>query len=293
MTLPKLLGINLGALERAYAKQPHAGHVPSLDLWANLLRVLNDSGTDYKQLPSSLRLSKRAVRMRVSSAVRKGWIVEDNSVRGKRSVRLTSRGMELGAWWNAAQNNIEERWPYRTGVLFRDNLRKSLEDLVTQFPLEHPHYPAGYGAADASITGGNGQDWRAVPREPGGTATPLPISALLSQAIVAFAMSYEQHSPVAFALSTRLLKQIPADGRALRTLGDSVGISALQRHGYLIVSGDRGNELVRLTAKGRSVSDAYDEHIREVEVSWSARFGRRTVDEARRALMAVSEGANP
>jgi len=59
-----------------------------------------------------------------------------------------------------------------------NSLRNSLEEVVAAIPLEHPHYPASYAAADASITGGNGLDWKAVSRGDGDTVSSLPRSAL-------------------------------------------------------------------------------------------------------------------
>ena len=41
-----------------------------------------------------------------------------------------------------------------------------------------------------------------MPREGGDTVSHLPLSALVSEALVAFAMDYEEESPVALSLST-------------------------------------------------------------------------------------------
>ena len=83
-------------------------------------------------------------------------------------------------------------WQAKVGPEVASQLRASLESLVAAFPLEHPHYPASYGLADASITGGNGVDWKPVRRTGGDPVANLPLSALVSQALVAFAMEYEE-----------------------------------------------------------------------------------------------------
>ena len=116
--------------------------------------------------------------------------------------------------------------------------------------LEHPHYPASYGAADASIMGGNGKDWEGLPRKIGDSVSYLPLSALLSQTVVAFAMNYEERSPVLLSLATAVIKRIPPDGRPVHGLGHSVGISALRRHGFVRVTGVAGGEVILLTPKG-------------------------------------------
>lgn len=98
-------------------------------------------------------------------------------------MRLTVHGFDVAARWESLQDAADERWRAKVGFDKPVKLRAALENIVGKLPLEHPHYPAGYGAADARVTGGNGQDWKAVPRKPGDTVSHLPLSALLSQAI--------------------------------------------------------------------------------------------------------------
>ena len=200
------------------------------------------------------------------------------------TIRLTVRGMEVASRWPSLQCAAEERWGAAIGTEVTKNLRGSLQKIVAALPLEHPHYPATYGAADASVTGGNGQDWKAVPRESGDNVSDLSLSALLSQTLVAFAMHYEEKSPVALSLSARVIKRIPADGRRLQELSDSVNVSALHRHGFVRVSRRNDNEIVHLTTRGCAVRDTYEERIKEVEREWRIRFGDISVATLRRAL---------
>jgi hypothetical protein len=291
--LPSLLWAVQGALERAYINEGAGDDgMPSLDLWANLLRALDNGGTDRRELPAILRLSKRALRSRVSTAARHGWVGELQSGRGQAKVRLTARGSGVTSRWKSLQGSAEERWRTGIGVNRTDRLRTSLEQLVAALPLEHPHYPASYGAADASITGGKGQDWQPVLRGNGDTVSDLPLSALVSQALVAFAISYEEKSPVALSLSGTVIRLIPPAGRPLLGLGDSAGISALVRHGFLRLSGNAGGDIVHLTPKGLAVSGAYDGRIQAVETEWRHEFGDVSVTLLRRALEEVAEAAS-
>jgi len=293
LSLPSLLGAVQGGLERAYIKEGAGdGRMPSLDLWANLLRALDNAGTDRRELPVILRLSKRAVRSRVSTAARHGWVEELQSGRGQVKVRLTVRGSDVTTRWKTLQASAEERWRAEIGVNLTDRLRASLEQLVAALPLEHPHYPASYGAADASITGGNGQDWQPVLRGNGDTVSDLPLSALVSQALVAFAMNYEEASPVALSLSATVIRLIPPEGRPLQGLGHAAGISALVRHGFLGVNGNAGSEIVHMTPKGLAVGRAYDGRIRAVETEWRNAFGDVSITLLRRALEEVAEAAS-
>ena len=55
-TLPTLLWAVLGALERAYIDEgAGVGPMPSLDQWANLIRVIGSAGTDLRELPAMVR----------------------------------------------------------------------------------------------------------------------------------------------------------------------------------------------------------------------------------------------
>jgi hypothetical protein len=284
-TLPSLLLTVLGGLERVYIDEG-AGRfaIPSLDLWANLLRAVHEAGIDRRELPAILRLSKRAVRSRVSTTVRHGLVEELKVSRGQGIVRLTDRGSDVAARWKVLQQTAEERWRAAVGIHWSGELRASLEGLVTSLPLEHPHYPASYGVADASITGGNGVDWLAVPRGDGDTVSDLPLSALVSEALVAFAMQYEEESPVALSLSTDVIRRIPAGGRPLREVDSSPGVSALIRHGFVRVCGTKGREIACLTPRGLDVHRAYEQRIQAVETSWREKFGSDPVTALRCAL---------
>lgn len=287
--LPSLFWTALGGLEQAYSDGgAGVGEMPSVDLWANLLRAIGGAGADLRELPMVLRLSKRAVRSRVLSAARNGWAEEFKSGRGRATVRLTAHGSAVAARWKSLQDAAEKRWRAKVGFDNAGKLRVGLEEIVGKMPLEHPHYPASYGPADARITGGNGEDWTAVPRQSGDTVSHLPPAALVSQALVAFAIGYEERSPVALSLSATVIKLIPRHGRPLQGLGHSVGVAALARHGFVRVSINDGSEVVHLTPKGFAVSEAYDERLKAVEIEWRNVFGDKPVTALRQALEGVA-----
>jgi len=288
-TLPFLLRSVLRDLECAYTAEatPQVPIAP-LDLWANLLRVCSERDIDVGELPALVRLSKRAVRTRIAAAVRCGCLEQHASGEGRKTVRLTRRGREVARQWQSIEKSGEKRWQERVGIARASRLRACLEKTVGAFPLEHPHYPASYGSADASITGGNGQDWKPVFRTGADSVSGLSISALVAQALVAFAMEYEKTSPVALSLSATVITRIPPAGKLLKELGNSVGVAALARHGFLRLSGERGSLTAFLTAKGRAVSAEYDERIRAVEAAWRDRFGGESVAQLRRALEDVT-----
>lgn len=256
-TLPALLWDVLARVEREYILEgAGSSGMPSLPEWANLLRAVPAQGTDAATLPATLRLSKRAVKTRLAAAGRRGWVFSEDSM-----VRLTDAGCDTAARWVALQQQAE-------AARRDERMRSALESLVARLPLEHPHYPASYGPADASITGGNGKDWAPVPRSRPDSAQGLPVYALISQVLVAFAIDYENISPVALSLSTSVIRKVPDEGRPLKGLGNAAGMAALQRHGFLDLNEGR----VALTAKGTGVRDSYEETIAQVEAAWRDRF---------------------
>ena len=70
----------------------------------------------------------------------------------------------------------------------------------------------------------------------------------------------------------------------MHALGESVGVSALVRHGFLHTRGTGQNSMVYLTATGRAVKDAYDERIAAVEAGWREQYGPERIETLRETL---------
>lgn len=246
--------------------------VDEVVLWSNFLRVVGDDGADRRELPWLVRLSKRAVKTTVNGMVRYDWASVDDGV-----VRLTDVGRQARDEWGAAIAQAEATWPGTR------SLRAPLEAFVSRLPLEHPHYPCGYGTADWRITGGPGIDWKPVNRDLGmDTVTSLPLLALLSQALVAFTTEYESRVP--FAMLVGLYfdaafadSSVPlADAPPVLTIAGN-GRSSLERHGAVKV--DKSKQVV-LTPLGRKLRDAYRPTVQAIESSLGTAEELRAVLEA-------------
>ena len=194
---------------------------------------------------------------------RHGWVRVDGGV-----VRMTEEAGRARDEWGAAMARAESTWPAAT------SLRAPLEAFVPRLPLEHSHYPCGYGAADWRITGGSGVDWTAVHRDPeADTVSSLSALALLSQALVGFAVEYESRVPFAIVVGVHLDAAF-ADGPVLLDDAPPVlmitgnGRSSLERHGAVEV--DRSKRVI-LTSVGRRLRDAYRPTVEAVESSLEAR----------------------
>lgn len=289
-SFPSLLAKVLREIEQFMISEGAGSkQLPSLDLWSNLVRVIGESGTNRSDLPNLTLLSKRALRSRISAAERQGWIQVQKSGPGFDRLFLTPRGKVAARRWKELHNIAGKWWQSKIGLARANKLRSLLESGVAMLPLEHPHYPASYGAADATITGNDGQDWKAVPRENRDTVCGLPLTALVSQLLVAFAMDYEKMSPVALSLSAAIVCRIPPEGCSLRELGNPIGASALIRHGFLQSVGASGKQHVTLTSKGRNVKSAHDRRVALVEAAWNHKFGDDLFTGLRGVLTEVSD----
>jgi hypothetical protein len=288
-SLPILLWRVLGGLEQAHRDHgAGAGALPSLEVWSNLLRRLDAEGVPSRDLPGLLCLSKRALRSHLSLAQRRGWVEEVSLAAKRPGVRLTDAGEAVRRRWPKVRQAAEQTWADGAGAGPADGLRPALVDLVGGLALEHPHYPASYGAADARVSGGHGQDWKPVPRGAGDTASDLPLSALVSEALMDFALEYEERADVALSVALLALTHIPDRGRPARGLGIPAGwLSALVRHGVLHADQRPEGVWLTLTADGERLAGAHEHHVRAVEEFWRQRYGAKVVDGVRSALASV------
>lgn len=275
--------------------------LPSPTLWFDFLRALPDDGIDPRAMPALVRTSKRVIYPHVNVATKAGWIAGDT-----RHIALTGDGRRARDTWLALPAQVEDGWP--------DRLRDALARLVGQLRLELPHYPISYGSADPTITGGmfapyrklppdipqSGQDWSPVFREGGDTTAGLPLTALLSQTLVAFAIDYERQSVGDLHHVSVVLRRITDGGRDLGELPPACGISGnrkpiLERHGAVTVALNtptRGRKLVRLTPRGKELRDAYRPTAASIEAQWRRRYGDDTITALRTELEAVARPAD-
>jgi hypothetical protein len=301
MKLPMnaLLAQALVAVTSEYeARGAGSGPLPRLAQWSNVLRPVGE-GTDIRELPAAARLSKRAVRAAVGAAEKGGWLAREGN-----AVVPSPAGVAAREQWPSLDAEVDASFP--------DEVAEPLRELVRQLYLEWPHYPTGYGPADHSITGGvyaagGGQidskvpthaaDWAPVLRDDvdGSSVAGLPVSALLSQALVAFAADFEELWIGGLHLAATVLRLLPDDGAPVKDIpmlsrlkGD--GKSVLERHGYIEIVRDESDPKARLavpTARGRNTRDQYEPTAGRVEDRWGPKYGTELVTRLRSALEAL------
>lgn len=299
--LPTLLGRALGAFAHHYdAARGEDRSIPQLGVWANALRVVGRDGIDQRELARRAVISKRLAEVVVGRLERRGRVsVEAVGVPGKRGkarrVQLTADG--TGARTAAAHlvDTVQEDWRQRFGNDDIVRLRDVLVSVVDRLPVELPHYVTGYGAADSSVTGGDyvpedpgppripahGQDWPVVMRKRDSVAADLPLPALLSQVLAAFAIDYERERLGHLQDVSNFLRFVGDEGVPLaraQVLGgvSGNGKTAHERHVDVVVEPGRASDKGRrvyLTAKGRGMRDAYPYLVAEIEREWCAEYG--------------------
>jgi DNA-binding MarR family transcriptional regulator len=269
--------------------------IPSLTMWSNVLQYLGDEGVDQRRLPALAHLSKRAFPPAIGILKRSGYVVvgPDPDDPKAKIVRPTDLGREAREAFRPLFGVVDKRWRKRFGTSEIQTLRKSLEDLVGRLQFELSHYPAGYGSADLSVTGGPGQDWKFWPRGDGDTVSTLPLSALLSQALVAFTIDYEREG-LALVFSATVLPSLSdqwqrlSDPPPMGIKGN--GRSTLERHGIAVVKADpkdNKTKLVRLTWLGSRLRDLYSPLVGKIEKNWQNRYGKDTLLTLRASLEGI------
>jgi hypothetical protein len=206
---------------------------PRLCTDAVVLGSLAEGPVPAKELWRRARVSKRAMKTMLGAATKRGLVVVEGDV-----ARLAVRAPSFE--------------PASCGPL---------SELVSRFELDHPDFPVIYGTADQSFTGGPGFDWRPVPRE--GAVDGLALSALLSQALVAFGIDYERAGVGPIMWTEQLRRGEPHGG--------------MVRHG---VTPD--------TDRGRVMLAAYEPTCSAIESVWRSRFGSRLIDDVVDAVGASS-----
>jgi hypothetical protein len=302
-TLPlnALLGQTLGAVTQEYeAAGAGSGVLPSLPVWANVLRPVGD-GVALRDLPAAARLSKRAVRAAVGGCEKRGWLTVDPA----KVVRLTDRGEAARVAWPDP--------PQR-----RAQLDDALRALVRQLYLEWPHYPAGYGPADDTATGGpytagggqidskvptHADDWAPVVREDvdGSSVAQLPTYALLSQALMSFTSDFEELWIGSLNQAATVLRLLPDEGLPNKDVPSlsrlpGNGKSLLERHLYIEIVRDPNNPKVKLavpTGRGRNTRDEYAATVARVEERWGPKYGADVASGLRAALEAIVADLDP
>jgi methyltransferase (TIGR00027 family) len=287
----------------------------SLLMYANCLRHLPDAGITVAELRHRARTGTNLDGMRRWRYV----TFTPDPGQGKRPrpdalIRPTSWGIEARDTWQAVTAEVESRWRDRLGAGALAALRTALAGIAERLDPALPDcLPIlGYGLFTRRDRGGKAitaspGETRPVPVGPPGPAPAgdLPLWALLSRPLLAFAAQYEAEPGPSLAISANVLrvlteagvrtKDIPALGGVSRE-AVAMAIGVMRKFGVLTEGPDPAGsrfKVTRLTARGALLRDEYPALAADVERDWRARFGDASVTALRQALEPLAAGDPP
>ena len=224
-------------------------------------------------------------------------------------IRPTPWGIEARDTWQAVTAEVESRWRERLGAGAFDALRAALAGAVEHLdPLLPDCLPIlGYGLFTRRDRGAKDA---AAPR----TATlpvdsppvgDLPLWALLSRPLRAFAEQYEAEPGPSLAITANVLRVLTEAGvrtRDIPALGSvskesvAMAMGVMRKSGVATEGPDPAGgrfKVTRLTARGVRLRDEYPALAAGIERDWRTRFGDIRVTALRQALEPLAAGDPP
>ena len=276
----------------------------SLAMWENCMRYVTDEPITVGDLEARARTGTNLDGMR-----RWGYITIDGTARkahngrpGRNAVlRATAAGLRAREIWRPLPGFIEQRWRERLGADQLSRLRDPLTSMVSRLDPGLPDCLPILGAALLS----QGPDPRLPPRPDGTAPEALPLSALLSRVLLAFALEYEREAGLSLAVAANVLRVLGTEGTRLRDLPALTGTSTASVRWALgiLTRGDLAAEepdpaasrgkVARLTPRGLDAQHRYHELTGTIERRWHDRFTPGVTGALRASLEPLAVGRPP
>jgi len=261
----------------------------SMVMWAKFMRYIPDDGVTVAELQSLLGMTGKGIEAWLTRLGKWwGYVVVDRDA----VVRPTEAGRKAQAVWRPLTATIEKRWHERFGKDEIGHLRESLWAVASQLDPELPHsLPIlGFGLFSKPDQEKQRTAERANDKESG-----LPLPALLSKVLLAFAIEFERESRVSLAICANVLRLLDEEGVHVRDLPRLAGVSkeaiatslsflVKRRDVVMEVESGKRFKVAILTAKGRDARDTYRQLVWAIEERWQARFGMDTIRSLRELL---------
>lgn len=193
----------------------------SMVMWCNCMRFLPPEGLTLGELERLARTSTNLAGMQ-----RWGYLVVERPLTGEGVrmaasdlvVRPTAKGRRAQSIWRPLPELIEHRWRERFGGETVDRLRSCLTTLVANIDVELPDcLPILRHGWVTSIADRKGQ----APR----SSLELGLSALLSRALLAFALPFERRAGLSIAISANLVRVLSSDFIRVREVHRLAGVA--------------------------------------------------------------------
>lgn len=276
----------------------------SLAMWSNYMRFVRDEGVRVGELAILARDSEAAIKSRLAGLERWGYVVVAPDPTDQRPkpprrdwiVRPTANGRRAQEHWDPLLDVIEQRWRERFGEDEIGNVRERLGTILGRLDRDLPQYLPVVTAGRQMFSEVTPRQERSAPSDDGGAESPLPLSALLAQVLLAFTLEFERDSDLSLPVCANVVRVLERTGQRVGDLPRLSGVSkeaismvvgSLEKTGCAVVEPDptanRGR-IVRLTTKGEEKRDAYRRLLEVVEERWQARFGEDHLRALRESL---------
>jgi DNA-binding MarR family transcriptional regulator len=276
----------------------------SLVMYENCLRHVPEEGITVSELIQTARTETNLPGM-----TRWGYLVTDlperphtlSEFKGGTLLRPTRSGRLAKKIWSGVAEEIEGRWATRFGQDHVEAIRSALGRIAARLSPALPDCMPilGYGlrcndpSAQSLFLAQPIGDFE---------QNELPLHALLSKVLLAFALCYEARSKISLALGANILRVLSGDVIPLRDLPLRGGVSKesvamatrfLETHGCVLQEPleekSRGVGML-LTEKGKTAQEKYFSTLASVEKDWNEHLGEDALIELRQALVRVVFG---
>jgi hypothetical protein len=280
----------------------------SFAMYVHCIRHLTADGLTVGELQARARVGRpvsgldRWGYVAISDATRKSNRVADAS---EAIVRPTAAGRQAQAVWATLAGEIDASWNNRYEELTLSRLREALSAVVATLDPQWPDYlPGVRGSGNLlhHVRGGGplpgGQPPHPDQALPPPDPTELPLYALLSKVLLAFALEYEHHAELSILLAANLVRVLDNVGVPIADLPRLAGASreaialslTVATRGDLVAvektPGKRTRQ-ARLTPRGVVAGDRHLDLISDIESRWAERFGTDVLRTMRSSLEAI------
>lgn len=243
----------------------HGPWLVSLAMYVNCMQFVNEEGITAAELARRARTSTN-----LNGMQRWGYI----NISPDKRIRATPAGRVAQEIWRSLFRVIEHRWEERFGTSEIDQLRESLRALVNHIDLDLP---------DCLPILGYGLFSRAPDRKRTEPVGDLPLSALLSRALLSIAIEFEHESDLSLAIAANVLRVLDDKGIRLRDLPPITGVSTesiatamgILRKKRLVAEESR---IVRLTPQGVEAQSAGARLLAAIEDRWQSQSLRDALE---------------
>ncbi len=286
----------------AAAAGPRRGPwLTSLVMYCNCMRFVDEKGIRLRDLEALARTPTNLNGMERWGYVTVAPDPNDRRAKPPRSdwlIRATPAGLIAREVWRALFDEIEKRWRERFGAGAIEALERSLRELAANFDEQLPDcLPIlQYGLFCTSPV----RSTAAARPSSDRSDNKLSLVALLSKALLAFALEFESEREISLAISANILRVLRDEGFPLRDLPAISGVSKesismalgiLRKTRFIrelpAEKGGRG-KVICLTPLGDVAQRASQELIRTIEERWQNRHGRNVLATLRASLEKIT-----